>query len=82
MEPDKYTMAGTALVNGVITAGFVTADRLPNGSFGNFTWTTLNPGIVGATPFADSVYGNAVVGIAPSSGSVNAYQAVVSPSAT
>lgn len=80
VEPGKYTMAAVALVEGVPVAGFVTVFRRPDGSFGDLLWTSLTPPVSGSTPFADSVYGNAVVGIAPTAGAVNAYQAVVVPS--
>ena len=73
-------LAAVALVEGVPVAGFVTVFRRPDGSFGDLLWTSLTPPVSGSAAFADSVYGNAVVGIAPTSGAVNAYQAVVVPS--
>ena len=77
--PGRYTMASTALDEGQFVAGFVTVERNPDGSFGEFTWTTLSPPVVDGITFADSVYGNAVVGIAPTSTAINAYQAVITP---
>ncbi len=79
VEPGKYTLAGTALVDGVAIAGFVTVYRNADGSFGEMQWTDLTPPEPGGAPFADSVYGNAVVGIAPSGSAANAYQAVIVP---
>ena len=77
--PGRYTMASTALDEGQFVAGFVTVERNPDGSFGEFTWTTLSPPVVDGITFADSVYGNAVVGVAPTSTAINAYQAVITP---
>lgn len=79
VEPGAYTLAGVALVDGVAVAGFVTVRRNADGSFGDMQWTDLAPPVVGGTAFADSVYGNAVVGIAPSNTGVNTYQATITP---
>ena len=65
--------------DGETIAGFVTVYPNADGSFGEMQWTDLTPAVSGGAPFADSVYGNAVVGIAPSSSGVNAYQATVTP---
>jgi parallel beta-helix repeat protein len=79
VEPGKYTLAATALVDGETIAGFVTVQRNADGSFGEMQWTDLAPPVAGGAAFADSVYGNAVVGIDPTSTGVNAYQATVTP---
>lgn len=79
VEPGKYTLAAVSLVNGATVAGFVTVYRNANGSFGEMQWTDLTPPVAGGTAFADSVYGNAVVGIDPSNSGINAYQATVTP---
>ncbi|MFM8984447.1 MAG: right-handed parallel beta-helix repeat-containing protein, partial [Planctomycetia bacterium] len=79
VESGTYTLAGVALVDGVTAAGFVTVRRNADGSFGEMQWTDLEPPVVGGTAFADSVYGNAVVGIDPSNTGVNAYQATITP---
>jgi hypothetical protein len=79
VEPGAYTLAATALVAGDTVAGFVRISRNADGSFGDMQWTDLAPPVVGGAggSFADSVYGNAVVGIDPTSGGVNAYQGTV-----
>jgi len=79
VEPGKYTLAGTAFVNGATVAGFATVYRNADGTFGDMQWTDLTPPVLGGSggAFADSVYGNAVVGIDPTSGGVNAYQGTV-----
>ncbi|MFM8497367.1 MAG: hypothetical protein ACKOEM_17865, partial [Planctomycetia bacterium] len=79
VEPGKYTLAAVSLVNGAAVAGFVTVYRNANGSFGEMQWTDLTPPVAGGTAFADSVYGNAMVGIDPSNSGINAYQATVTP---
>jgi hypothetical protein len=79
VEPGKYTLAATAFVNGATVAGFVTVYRNADGSFGEMQWVDLAPQVSGGSAFADSVYGNAVVGIDPSSAGVNAYQATITP---
>jgi len=79
VEPGTYTLAGVALVDGVTAAGFVTVRRNTDGSFGEMQWTDLTPPVVGGSAFADSVYGNAVVGIDPSNTGVNTYQATITP---
>lgn len=79
VEPGKYTLAAVALVEGKTSAGFVTVYRNADGSFGDMEWTDLTPPVSGGTAFADSVYGNAMVGIAPSSSGANAYQATITP---
>lgn len=78
VQPGIYTLAGTALADGATVAGFASVTRNPDGSFGEMQWIDLEPSDSG-TPFADSVYGNAVVGIDPSSGGVGAYQATIVP---
>lgn len=79
VEQGKYTLAATSFVNGATVAGFVTVYRNANGTFGEMQWTDLAPPVAGGAAFADSVYGNAVVGIDPSSAGVNAYQATITP---
>ena len=76
VQQGEYTLAATALDEGVPVAGFVTVFRNSDGSFGDMHWTTLDPNADG-TAFADSVYGNAVVGIDPTQGAVNAYTATI-----
>jgi len=79
VETGTYTLAATALVAGDTVAGFVRIARNADGSFGDMQWTDLAPPVVGGAggAFADSVYGNAVVGIDPTSAGVNAYQGTV-----
>ncbi|MFM8890193.1 MAG: hypothetical protein ACKOTB_00990, partial [Planctomycetia bacterium] len=79
VEPGKYTLAAVSLVDGETSAGFVTVYRNADGSFGDMEWTDLTPPVSGGAAFADSVYGNAVVGIDPSGSGVNAYQATITP---
>ncbi len=79
VEPGKYTLAATALVGGKTIAGFATVYRNADGSFSDMQWTDIPSPVAGGSAFADSVYGNAVVGIDPTSSGVNAYQAVVVP---
>jgi len=79
VEPGKYTLAATAATEAGTVAGFVTVYRNADGSFSEMQWTDLAPPVVGGSAFADSVYGNAVVGIDPSNTGVNAYQATISP---
>ncbi len=78
VQPGIYTLAGTAFADDVPVAGFATVTRNADGSFGEMQWTELTPSDTG-TPFADSVYGNAVVGIAPSDAGIGAYQATIVP---
>ncbi len=85
VEDGKYTLAGVALDEGATVAGFVTVYRNADGSFGDMIWTDLKPTNSDGTPvdgtaFADSVYGNAVVGIAPGDSGVNAYTATIGTS--
>jgi hypothetical protein len=79
VEPGKYTLAATAATEAGTIAGFVTVYRNADGSFSEMQWTDLAPPVVGGSSFADSVYGNAVVGIDPSNSGVNAYQATITP---
>ena len=79
VEPGKYTLAATAATQAGTIAGFVTVYRNADGSFSDMQWTDLAPPVVGGSSFADSVYGNAVVGIDPSSTGVNTYQATITP---
>jgi len=79
VEPGAYTLAAVAATEAGAIAGFVTVRRNADGSFGDMQWTDLEPPVVGGSAFADSVYGNAVVGIAPSNTGVNAYQATITP---
>ena len=77
VEPGKYTLAATALDGGVTIGGFATVYRNADGSFSDMEWTDIPSPSSGVAAFADSIYGNAVVGIDPSSGSAGAYQATV-----
>ena len=79
VEPGTYTLAATAATEAGTVAGFVTVRRNADGSFGDMQWTDLTPPVVEGSAFADSVYGNAVVGIDPSNTGVNAYQATITP---
>ena len=79
VEPGRYTLAATAATEAGTIAGFVTVYRNADGSFSEMQWTDLAPPVVGGSAFADSVYGNAVVGIDPNSTGVNAYQATITP---
>jgi hypothetical protein len=79
VEPGTYTLAATAATEAGTIAGFVTVYRNADGSFSEMQWTDLAPPVVGGSAFADSVYGNAVVGIDPNSTGVNAYQATITP---
>lgn len=79
VELGVYTLAATAATEAGTVAGFVTVRRNADGSFGEMQWTDLAPPVVGGSAFADSVYGNAVVGIDPSNTGVNAYQATITP---
>jgi hypothetical protein len=79
VEPGTYTLAATAATEAGAIAGFVTVRRNADGSFGEILWTDLAPPVVGGSAFADSVYGNAVVGIDPSNTGVNTYQATITP---
>jgi len=78
VEEGKYTLAATALVGGTAIGGFATVYRNADGSFSEMEWTDIPSPTSGVVPFGDSVYGNAVVGIDPSStAGVGAYSATV-----
>ena len=68
VEKGVYTLSGTGFVSGAIeSSGLATVVRQTDGSFGDMTWVELDPpesvtGVSGL-PSANSVYGNAVVGI-------------------
>ncbi|MBM4020800.1 MAG: right-handed parallel beta-helix repeat-containing protein [Planctomycetes bacterium] len=79
VEPGTYTLAAVAATEAGTVAGFVNVRRNVDGSFGEMQWTDLEPPVVGGSAFADSVYGNAVVGIDPSNTGVNTYQATITP---
>jgi len=79
VERGTYTLAAVAATEAGAVAGFVTVRRNADGSFGDMQWTDLEPPVVGGSAFADSVYGNAVVGIDPSNTGVNTYQATITP---
>jgi hypothetical protein len=81
VEKGVYTLASTALVAGEsLTSGLVSVIRNTDGSFGDMTWVPLAP--VGPVTgergvAAESVYGNAVVGITITDSGVASYQAEV-----
>ena len=82
VEKGVYTLASTALVAGEsLTSGLVSVTRNTNGSFGDMTWVPLAPAVpVTGDPgvaTANSVYGNAVVGVTITSAGVSSYQAEV-----
>jgi hypothetical protein len=85
VEKGVYTLSGSAFVSGqIVASGLATVVRQPDGSFGDMTWVNLSPpesvtGVEDGLPSANSVYGNAVVGIATSSTGVNAYQSRITP---
>lgn len=68
VEKGVYTLSGTGFVSGTIeSSGLATVVRQTDGSFGDMNWVELAPpesvtGVSGL-PSANSVYGNAVVGI-------------------
>ena len=68
VEKGVYTLSGTGFVSGTIeSSGLASVVRQTDGSFGDMTWVELAPpesvtGVSGL-PSANSVYGNAVVGI-------------------
>jgi trimeric autotransporter adhesin len=83
VEKGVYTLSGTGFVSGAIeSSGLATVVRQTDGSFGDMTWVELDPpesvtGVSGL-PSANSVYGNAVVGIVLNNeGSPVSYQAEV-----
>ena len=83
VEKGVYTLSGTGFVSGAIeSSGLASVVRQTDGSFGDMTWVELDPpesvtGVSGL-PSANSVYGNAVVGIVLNNeGSPVSYQAEV-----
>ena len=68
VEKGVYTLSGTGFVSGAIeSSGLASVVRQTDGSFGDMNWVELDPpesvtGVSGL-PSANSVYGNAVVGI-------------------
>jgi len=83
VEKGVYTLSGTGFVSGAIeSSGLATVVRQTDGSFGDMAWVELDPpesvtGVSGL-PSANSVYGNAVVGIVLNNeGSPVSYQAEV-----
>ena len=83
VEKGVYTLSGTGFVSGTIeSSGLASVVRQTDGSFGDMTWVELAPpesvtGVSGL-PSANSVYGNAVVGIVLNNeGSPVSYQAEV-----
>ena len=68
VEKGVYTLSGTGFVSGAIeSSGLASVVRQTDGSFGDMNWVELDPpeSVTGVTglPSANSVYGNAVVGI-------------------
>jgi trimeric autotransporter adhesin len=82
VEKGVYTLSGTGFVSGTIeSSGLATVVRQTDGSFGDMAWVELAPpesvtGVSGL-PSANSVYGNAVVGIVLGESSSASYQAEV-----
>jgi hypothetical protein len=82
VEKGVYTLSGTGFVSGTIeSSGLATVVRQNDGSFGDMAWVDLDPpesvtGVSGL-PSANSVYGNAVVGIVLGESSSASYQAQV-----
>ena len=82
VEKGVYTLSGTGFVSGAIeSSGLATVVRQTDGSFGEMTWVELDPpesvtGVSGL-PSANSVYGNAVVGIVLGESGSASYQAQV-----
>ena len=82
VEKGVYTLSGTGFVSGTIeSSGLATVVRQTDGSFGDMAWVELDPpesvtGVSGL-PSANSVYGNAVVGIVLGESSSASYQAEV-----
>jgi hypothetical protein len=82
VENGIYTLSGSGYVSGeIVTSGMAIVVRQPDGSFGDMAWVGLAPpesvtGVDGL-PSANSVYGNAVVGIVLGESASAGYQAVV-----
>ena len=82
VEKGVYTLAGTALAAGdALTSGLASVTRATDGSFGDMTWVAIEPGpdVTGkpSPATANSVYGNAVVGVIIGDAGVTSYQAQV-----
>lgn len=83
VEKGIYTLSGSGYVSGeIVTSGMAIVVRQADGSFGDMAWVGLAPpesvtGVDGL-PSANSVYGNAVVGIVLGQSSSASYQAEVS----
>jgi hypothetical protein len=83
VEEGIYTLSGSGYVSGeIVTSGMAIVVRQNDGSFGDMAWVGLAPpesvtGVDGL-PSANSVYGNAVVGIVLGESSSASYQAEVS----
>ena len=83
VEKGIYTLSGSGYVSGeIVTSGMAIVVRQSDGSFGDMAWVGLAPpesvtGVDGL-PSANSVYGNAVVGIVLGQSSSASYQAEVS----
>lgn len=82
VEQGVYTLSGSGFVSGeIVSSGLATVIRQTDGSFGDMAWVELAPpesvtGVSGL-PSANSVYGNAVVGIVLGESSSASYQAEV-----
>ena len=82
VEKGVYTLSGSGFVSGeIVSSGLATVIRQTDGSFGDMAWVELAPpesvtGVSGL-PSANSVYGNAVVGIVLGESSSASYQAEV-----
>jgi hypothetical protein len=82
VEKGVYTLSADAVVVGASpAAGWATVTRNTNGSFGDMTWVEISaaepvagePGITSA----NSVYGNAVIGVVATASGVSGYQSRV-----
>jgi parallel beta-helix repeat protein len=82
VEKGVYTLSGSGYVSGeIVSSGLATVVRQTDGSFGDMAWVDLAPpesvtGVDGL-PSANSVYGNAVVGIVLGESGSASYQAEV-----
>jgi len=82
VEKGVYTLAGTALVPGSgLVSGLASVTRNTDGSFGDMSWATLDPAVPvtgeAGQASANSVYGNAVVGVIVGGSGEASYQAEV-----
>ena len=79
-EKGVYTLGANTAAAGsstVLQAEVATVRRNPDGTFGPATWVELNYPNVDASPTADAVEGNQVVGIVLASSGIFSYQATI-----